>query len=338
MERDWSTALAHLDRARPLVEELERGGGTAAEGAFDPRVHAALLNSYTYAYQESEPGERSLEAAGKALEYARAHLPPDDLYLADALVGWADELRRAGRDAEALEALEEAVTASRLHDPRREELSRFLNELAVAHSRAGRFEEAISEFEESLAILAWHRGERHPSFPKVRLNFGTTYFRQGRYDEAREQYELSLAGSQSSGLELHAAVATYYLGRIDSREGDHASAEAAAREALDTCERLGVESHADRARSLLGIVQARTGRLEEARATLAPVLVEEKASLLGGELEAEARYALGALLYDEGEVDAARPHLERALELELERLGPTHEICMDLTRRLASEG
>ena len=332
LQSEWSTALAHLDRARPLLAEPD------GKDVPDPHVYAAMLNSYAYAYQETEPGERSLEAARVALEFARANLAPDDLYLADALVGWAEELRRDGKGEEALEALEEAVAATRRNDPKSEELSRFLNEVAIAHSRAGRYEEATAEYEEALEILAWQRGERHSSFPKVRINLGTTFFRQGRFEEAKEQYELSLEGSISSGLELHAAVNRTYLARIHSREGDQEAAEAAAIEALDTCERLGVESHADRARCVLGMVQARTARLAEARTTLAAVLLEEKTKNLGPELEADARHALGALLQDEGEEDVALPHLERALELKLEQLGPAHEDCVDLAARLGREG
>ena len=324
LSSDHGAALALLERAGPILDEVE---------APDPRLRAKFLLSTSYARQQLEPGDASLEAARAALEHARESLEPSDPLYADALLGWAAELQRTGRPDEALAALGEAVHRIREADPKTEQLNRFLNEYAIALSRSGHYDEAIAAYEESLEIIAWHRGERHPSFPKVRLNLGTTYFRQGRLKEAKEQYESSLAGARLAELDLHVAVNLQYLGRIHSREGDQEAAEAAALEAREICERIGVEVHANRARCLLGIVYARSDRADEARELLVPLFAEPEPAWLRADFEAVARRELGELL----DGASARPHLERALALERDELGLPEERWADLAARLDEE-
>ena len=331
LRKEWSAGLAFADRALSLLEQTE-----------DPPavLVASLLNSRAYALQGSG-SEESRGASRIALEHARAHLATGDELRLDALLGWADELRRAGDAQEALATVRLAVAESRERDPGGEVLNRMLNEEALALVRMGRLEESVPSYREALEILSWHRGERHPAFAKVSLNLGATLFRLGRFDEAEREFTRSLAASRHMQDELFVAANQHFLGRIHCARGgveDLKLAEAAAREAISLRERHELGMHTDRSRCLLGIVQARAGHIEQARATLTPLLTSAEPGYFMAEMEAEARHLLGALFQDAGLDSEARAHLERALELKRELFGSEHEDCRELHRRLTAGG
>ncbi len=325
LEDDW-------ERGLDLVERAEAQLARVAEPA--PRTVATLLSTRAYALHRVAPGERSRAAAAAALEHARANLEPGDALRVDALADWSDEQRRAGDADGALATLAEAVEEARLRDPRGETLSRLLNERAVALAGVGRYAESVEHYREALGILAWHRGDGHAAVAKVRLNLGTTLFRQGALEEARAEHERSLAAFRMLGDEVLVASNQHFLGRIHCALGELDAAEAAAGEALAIRARHDLGIHVDRTRCLLGIVLARAGRAEEARALLAPVLADPAPGTFLPDMEADGRHELGALLADAGEPAAARPQLEAALAWKRAHLGPDHADCRDLERRL----
>lgn len=325
--RDWTATRAHVDRAFESLKSVR-----------DPHPHlvARLLNSRAYALQMAEPGEQSAEAYRAALEYTMANVPVGDVLRVDALTGCAIEARREGRDDEFIRGLENALTEARaIDDPRRQVLARASNEIAIALARAERFSEASEHYREALEILDWNHGESHPSFAIVRHNYASSLFRGGRPLEAEGQFERSLEVSRATGHEDLIASNQQFLARIYCGRGEFDAAETAARESLALRERNGPEAAIRQARGWLGIVVARKGRADEARALLAPLLID------GGELPpdlaADARHRLGAILQDAGESEAARPFLQTALESKRRLLGADHADCVDLARRLAEK-
>ncbi|MBL8861066.1 MAG: serine/threonine protein kinase [Planctomycetes bacterium] len=326
LRSDWQAVHGHVDRSFDLLR------GTA-----DPSPHlvARLLNARAYALQMEQPGDESHEAYRVALEYTLAHVPPGDVLRMDALTGWALELRRLGREDEYIEGLERALAEARsIEDPRRQVLSRALNDMAVALARAQRFDEASERYREALEILAWNHGESHPSFAIVRHNYASSLFRAGRIPESKEQFLRSLAVSRASGHEGLTASCQQFLARIHYGEGDSAAAEALVREALDIRARIGPAAALQESRCMHGIVLAAMGRTDEALELLVALFVSQPT--LPEDLESEARHRLGTILDDTGDAAAARPHLERALALKRSFLGVDHPDCVEIARRLSA--
>ena len=334
LRRDWDAGLALLDQVE------ERLGSIDAPA---PRVMATYLNARAYALHrkasDTPPNDplrtESREASRVALEYAREHLPADEILHLDAVLGWADELRGSGDVAGALLALEEAVETARDQDPSGETLSRLLNEKAGALTRVQRLAEAAEAYAEALEVLSLHRGERHPGFATVRLNLGITLFRLGRLEEAKSEFELSLATGKHLELDSLISSNQHFLGRIHCEQGDFETAEAFARDAITIREQTDSPFHANRSRCLLGIVQAHRGLSEQARMTLTPILDNSTPGSLQPKMEAEACLMLGSILRQDDEETAARRYLSRALGLKRELLGASHQECIDLERWIA---
>ncbi len=325
LDREWKECLALLERAEAILDEQERP---------DPVLRAMLLNSRTLSLQRLR-SPRSRDAALAAFEFARDRFPAGDTHRVDAILGWADEQRRAGKEREWIDSLTAAADELRTRDPKSEVLARTQNERAIAFASVGRHDEAIECYREALEILGWNHGERHSSFMKVRLNLGSAYLRADRYGEAFEEYERALTTSRALDEELFTAAILHLVARAHLEVGGDAHVLAAidaAREALEIRRRNRLAVHTDRSRALLGIALARAGRLDEARGELTTVFAADPLDLLP-EHEADARHLLGAILDDAGD-PAATPHLRRALELKQELLGPEHDDCRDLEARL----
>ena len=327
-DRDWDRTISLVARAEPLATTLDPP---------DHRLFATLFNVHAYAVfrHDGSTEQDGRDATQHALDYARDHLAEDDPLRIDAVLGWVDQLRREGDALAAIASIDEALRLTRARNPRSEDICRLLNERGVVLAESGRLDEAAACYEEALELLAWHRGERHASFAKLRMNHGATLFRMGRLEEAREAYALCLIACRELGDDLFISSCQHFLGRIDCLLGDYERAEPAAREALEIRERISLDIHTERSRCLLGIILARSERLEQALEILEPLVESAPPGLFLEDMEAEAYHMLGACLQDLGDGETALPHLERALAAKRRNLGPDHEDCLDLEGRIA---
>ena len=259
--QEWEQGIAWVERARPLLEEA---------GDVDAITRARLLNSYAYAVHRTGTEEESERAARAAIAYTRSALPPGHVLRVDALLNLVDEFRARRDYASALAVIADAVEESRDHDPKSEALSRLLNTQAILLASVGRAEEAVEGYREAMELLAWHRGERHPAFLRIRLNLGIALFESGRFDEALVEHERSLEAARREGEAGFVASNLHSLGKVRLARGgddDLPRAEAAVAEALEIRERLDAGAHTERTRALLALVLARTGRADEVRRT-----------------------------------------------------------------------
>lgn len=122
---------------------------------------------------------------------------------------WGEYWRRAGDLQRALTHKHRALNIFERLGDQRSILITYLN-LSLIHGEAKDFDRAIACSERILDI-----GRRISLEPEMesstRLNLGATYFWQGRYDLAIEQYRLALETGRGANLPLHMRRAHYNL-------------------------------------------------------------------------------------------------------------------------------
>ncbi|HUI08146.1 MAG TPA: tetratricopeptide repeat protein [Verrucomicrobiae bacterium] len=162
------------------------------------------------------------------------------------------------------------------------------NNLGIALTRAGRFQEAIGRYEEAIRL--------QPQYADAHYNLGIALERSGRLGEAIAQYE------QALHLRPDDAEGHYNLGVTLQRMGR-------VQEALGHYERaLQLRPGYAEAHYNLGIALARSGRVPEAVGHF------EEAVRLKPDL-AEAHYSLGLALAKLGRVPEAEGQWEEALRI-----------------------
>lgn len=146
--------------------------------------------------------------------------------------------------------------------------SRDLNDLAIAYSEQGRYNDAIETYQEALRISEKTIGQEHLEYASRLNNLANSYRWQGRYDEAIEKYEAALRiGEKTVGREH-----PYYSGCLNNlaavyfSQGRYDEAIEKLEEALRIDENTIGHEHPDYARrlnNLAGVYQV-TGELDRA--------------------------------------------------------------------------
>ncbi len=192
-------------------------------------------------------------------------------------------------------------------------LERVHNNAARRLREEGRFDEALKELQEAIAI--------NPDLPEAHFNFGVIYQKQGRLLQARASFIRSLELQENE--EAH-----YNLGVILLDANELADAEMHFRAAL------AIKSDYVNALISLGVALARQNRIDEARAQLQRALAIEPDARahnnLAGTYFSEKRYALAIDDYRKAiELDpayfAATLNLAMALEATGERQAATEQ-------------
>lgn len=201
-------ALAHLSG----LAVLETESGTFAEAARmfrqilsvlesrhdgdTPEILAVVLNLATALHEAGET-EEALTLFARVVEGRRTIYGPGHPALADALVIASLRLSRAGRFDEALEALAEArATYEPLDHP---ELGSVDNYRGLVLVDLGRFAEAESAFEASVARFTKDRGPEAVLTAVALLNLAHTISELSRFEEADERYVRAIAILSAAG-------------------------------------------------------------------------------------------------------------------------------------------
>ena len=143
---------------------------------------------------------------------------------------WGEFARRSGQLREALQHKQRALNIFERIGDRRSVLATWLN-LSSIYAELQQFERAIDYAHRILEVAA--RQDVEPQIVAgTHVNLGATYYLQGRYDAAIEQYQLALDASLRSGLRLEATRAHFNLAEafykrfqtsrdaLDERNGD----------------------------------------------------------------------------------------------------------------------
>ena len=350
------------DAMHPLIEEAHALG-------HDPMIaearlvaaHASDFNSdFVAAETHAWVGWLAAERAGDGAR--RAELAVWMVSLLGGRLARFDEARRWGETAEALLvhlggdgalsiALELAWSADAQEHgdyPRSEEHARrglagsrrvfgrehfqtasALNALAGALRLQGRWQEAISMYQEARAIDEVVLGPRHPETAAPINNIGNVYHGMNRYAEALRYYEDALEIRREAYGQWHAEVGgginnvANTLGMLGrNREAlEHHEA------ALKIRERVFGPDHPEVANSLANaaLALAELGRHAEAFAALQRALAIQERTL--GRDHADVAYTLNSLgnaLFEARRYEEAAAHYERAMAVTIAALGAEH--------------
>lgn len=249
-------------------------------------------------------------------------------------VGW-----RQARYADAMGLLLPLESAVDVADDDRTRAEALIDQ-AIVFQEMGKYEEARTRYERSLALRQKVLGPEH-ALVAVSLNsLGTVLAAMGRYAEARESYERALVIRRKTLGPDNPLVANSYnlLGTAFDALGKYQEALAEYEHALAIRKNvLGLE-HPDVASSYtnMGTAFDALGRYEEALRVYEQALaIREK--LLGPDHPdlASTLYNLGCALRGIGRYPEAKARLERALAIRQKAQGPEHP---DVASTLAALG
>ena len=169
------------------------------------------------------------------------------------------------------------------------------NNLGDAFYQQGRIDEAIVQFQKTLAI--------EPNNPEANYDLGTAFFLQGRTDEAIAQFQKTLA-INSSNVDVHYNYADVHnnLGNVFLRQGRMDEAIAQFQTAL------AINPQDANTYYNLGNAFRWQGDVNEA------IVQFQKALAIKPEL-AEAHYNLGNAVLQQGRVEEAIVHFQKALAI-----------------------
>jgi DNA-binding SARP family transcriptional activator/tetratricopeptide (TPR) repeat protein len=138
------------------------------------------------------------------------------------------------------------------------------NDLGLAHSRQGQYEQALAYHQQSLAIyqnLGDHRGQAASL-----NNLGIVYQRQGQYDQALACHQQSLTIKRELGDRHGQANSLGNLGLVHQRRGHYDQALACHRQSLTIYRELGHRDGQANSLNDLGLVHLQQARYEQALA------------------------------------------------------------------------
>ena len=169
------------------------------------------------------------------------------------------------------------------------------NNLGDAFYQQGRMNEAIAQFQKTLAI--------DPNNPEANYDLGNAFFQQGRMDEAIAQFQKTLA-INSSDMDVHYNYADVHnnLGNVFLRQGRMDEAVAQFQKAL-AINPKDANTHYN-----LGNAFRQQGGVNEAIAHFQMALAIKPQF-------AEAHYNLGNAFLQQGHVDEAITHFQKALTI-----------------------
>lgn len=224
-------------------------------------------------------------------------------------------------------------------DPRlRAEL---LDVIGVVYQNLGLYQEAEAALSEALELHREALPENAPELVPALNHLANARRELGRYDEARESYQQSLAITRAGAPpEGDAAVAQNLsdLAMLLRDQGDYDEAERLAREALEMRRQVFGGERTEVAASLhnLGTVLYRRGDYEQAEELFRQALDLDRE--LRGDLHPDVAmglHSLGALLEQKGDLEQAEASFEEALEIVRELYGEEHTGVADNLRSLA---
>jgi len=118
-----------------------------------------------------------------------------------------------------------------------------LNELAIIHTNRGEFDKARTELNQALEIYRSLQG-MDPEISKTMNNIAQTYYSEGRFQEAIEQYKKLIVWDENTGNRIGMARALWNMATIyEHYLGDPQKAGVARKWSLEIFREPGNEKH-----------------------------------------------------------------------------------------------
>jgi len=201
--------------------------------------------------------------------------------------------------------------------------AKVLNNLGVDAYYEGRWGEAIELYDHCSAVARQAGDVVYAAI--AANNLAEILSDQGRLRQAQEQFEDALRAFRASKWMLGVPLVTSNLGRLAARDGQFDNAQQLLREAIAACRTLGAETWVTEAEGRLAESHVLAGEYREAQALAAKVAEAAGATALG----ATAERILGYAHVQARDLETARPHFERSLEIG-EAIGARYEIALTL--------
>ncbi len=177
------TQAGQLDAAEAAAREALAWLGDTAEKP-DPKRSNVLVDLGTILTLRGRYDEAD-QALRETLRLDMATYGEDHPYVAQDRYKLGDLARIAGRPADALRWLDQALARQRKLRPGANALGLTLTSHGEALLDRGRFDDAEASFREALEVFAVETPDEHPDYASARLGLGAARAAQGAVDEAR---------------------------------------------------------------------------------------------------------------------------------------------------------
>lgn len=313
---------AHPDswtyRGRKFVRRHRWGVGVVA-------VILVLLAGYAvtitwHSQQTQEALDRAEAEADKAEQVTGFMI---DLFQA------SDPSVALGDTITARELMERGVQRAEQLGDQPEIQAEMLDVVGQVYGRLGRYGEATSVLEQSLALRNERYGRAHPNTASTMVHLASVLRRSGDYSSAEETFREALAIQEETLGPDHPDVAPTrsLLGGVLMAKGQLEEAESSLRRALVTYEELDEPDLIDRSETLniLGLVLRDKGAWEESEAALREALGIREAELGTRDPRvAMSMNNLAMVLRQSGDPEAAEPVYREALAVKRQLYDGAH--------------
>ncbi len=275
-----------------VLDELHAGWTVEGEGLARTRYVRGL------ALLKLGSAEAAVQSMAQALE-----LPLEEVLADRVRLDLARAMERTGQFAEALDVVRQGGWS----DPSL--AGEALAQRAFLLYRLGRDEEAARCCSEADAVLP-----QVPSRNRIRVHntLGLILFRQGRFDEARNHYEVAVQLSTEAGNPLWKASAEHNFGQLEDECGHLEHALQLFRGGQSWLQKYGDRQMAVVLATTIGRTLLDLGQIEEAKRELQRAREELDIVSLGPQFQRALSTAQAQVAVAEGELDVAAHHLSDA--------------------------
>lgn len=213
-------AIARLTEAKTLVEAALRKEPSPQLEEHRLDVLAELGNAYSVAGDSAA----EIAALNEALAGYRALLGPDTLDEAMVQTNLGDALRRDGRHACAMTALEDAARITHAKTGESPRLAIIVQQMAYAFGEQDRWPEALAAFERALRIARTQIAETDPALAPYLAGYASALGHTGRAAEARHVYDAAIALFERGDGDINLPIALVNRADLDFEHGRTADA------------------------------------------------------------------------------------------------------------------
>ncbi len=314
-------ARGHVPRGVELFEDALAAAESSGHDVLAAEVASALVFTLAVKLRRLDDAERMLAYARALLVRAGEPLHVRrDLASAESSLYAAQQRFDAGR--EVLETL--LPTLPRETPRQRLGYSVVLNNLGLLHMRGGDMEGAAEVLREALELRQGALGEDHPKTGALHLNLGNAYARGGKLSDAETHLTRALELSyEDNSTDLARPLIS--RGVVRKKQGRFDEARADYERALELVAGGGTPGMEAMILANLGNLEKRVGNLDRALERHTEALAMREAELGPDHVAvADSLGDLGALHRRAGRFEAARQHYDRELSIRRAALGPEH--------------